>query len=95
MRADFSITKHAAKRWMQRTGERDPYNLAESWDLAWSDAVEVELKPDFRLKALLNHRCRSARYFRSTCRQWVFVVVAGSVVTVHSALADRWLPPSP
>jgi hypothetical protein len=86
------ISEHALKRWVERTqthSEVRAYNTLKKF-LARSE--EVQLAPQYRAKALLNHNLEPARYLR--CETWVFVVsMDGVLKTVHSGGADRWLAP--
>lgn len=86
----YEISRHAASRWMQRTGLRDAVKARKAWENAWKTVVEVRLKPAHRLKTLLGHGLRDARYFKSS-EGWVFVVVDNATVaTVHSNTADKY-----
>lgn len=82
------ISIHAARRWMQRTGLRDPEAARAAWDETISKAAPAEPKPKWRLKQLLNHAVRPATYLMND--PWVFVVADGVVVTVHDNKADRF-----
>lgn len=83
---DLEITRHAATRWMERTGFRDPVLAREKWNEAIGRAEVAVLKEKQRLRAMLRHGCTEATYLRSG--EWVFVVVEGCVVTVHTNTAD-------
>jgi hypothetical protein len=83
---DLEITRHAAARWMERTGYRDPVIARAKWDETIGRAEVAAIKESQRLRALLRHGCREATYLRSG--EWVFVVAEGHVVTVHNNTAD-------
>lgn len=83
---DLEITRHAAARWMERTGYRDPVLAREKWNETIGRAEVATIKADKKLRALLRHGCREATYLRNG--EWVFVVAAGKVVTVHTNTAD-------
>jgi hypothetical protein len=83
---DLEISRHAASRWMERSGFRDPEIAREKWNAAISIAEEAKLKENKRMRALLRHGCTEATYLCSG--QWVFVVVNNTVVTVHTDTAD-------
>lgn len=57
---------------------------------ALSRAVEVQLKPRYRVAALCNNGFEPARYFRSSWFVFVVSVRTGLVMTVHTGEARRW-----
>lgn len=89
MIAIAEITRHAAARWRERTGERIPLNLRKLWDEQIETAEEIELDSVGLTIALLNHRFKDARYFRSK-GGWVFVLQSGKIVTVHHGTAKQF-----
>lgn len=83
---DLEISRHAAARWMERTGFTDPALARQKWEDTIGAAQPVDLKESQRLRALLRHGCRPATYLYNA--GWVFVVVGDTVVTVHTNTAD-------
>lgn len=77
-----AISLHAIERWRQRSGcKKGDDNVARRLFSMLDRSVPVDLKPEFRLKELLNHNFQAARYFR--LYEWVFVVVGDCLKTVH------------
>ena len=88
--ADAKLTRHAARQWMRRTGERDPDKMLALWNTETAAAEEIELDKVGRVLALTGHGFQPSRYFRSP-GGWVFVVSDGWVLTVHRGDAKRFL----
>ncbi len=85
-----AVTKHAVKRWMERTGNASETRAITSIRRNLARAVEVQLAPKYRATALLNHDLSPARYLRFDT--WIFVVSPeGVLLTVHTGAAKRWL----
>lgn len=85
------VTKHALDRWMERSGNGSATRALTTLVRHLEDAEEVELAPQFRAKALLDHELKPARYLRSS--GWVFVVSSdGGLITIHAGTANRWVP---
>ena len=83
------VTAHAIDRWMERTQTRSKARAIAKLQKLLAKAEEVELAPQFRAKALLNHNLEPARYLRFDT--WIFVVsMAGVLKTVHAGGAKRW-----
>jgi hypothetical protein len=91
MEQSFSITRHAAIRWKQRTGVKDPAELRRLWGEAWEKAVEVQIKDQYRLRQLLSHSLKDCLYFYSN--PWIFVVRDGAVLTVHDNTHQKFILP--
>lgn len=82
------VSQHAIQQWLQRTkctgrqaAQRQLLALARK-------GQEVRLKPRYRLRQLLDHRCKPATYLRSS--GWILVISNGVILTVHRGRADRW-----
>jgi hypothetical protein len=85
------VTKHALKRWMERTGCTSERQARATIKKQFALANEVELAPAYKAIALINHDFKPARYFRFD--KWVFVVSGeGALITIHSGTAKRWIP---
>ena len=50
--------------------------------------VEVELKPEFRVKHILEHDFAPATYI--DYHGWLLVVVDDEIVTIHRGRAKHW-----
>lgn len=85
------ITTHALERWMERTECRNKTAARASLKRHIAKATEVELAPNYKAIALLNHDLKPARYFKFD--KWIFVVSEqGGLLTIHSGAAKRWIP---
>ena len=85
------ISSHAIERWMERTGCKSERQAHAALKQHLAQAIEVELAPQYKVVALLNHDLKPARYFK--LNQWIFVISPeGSLVTIHTGAAKRWLP---
>lgn len=86
------ISEHALKRWVERTQTRSEVRAFNTLKKFLARSKEVQLAPQFRSKALLNHDLEPARYLK--CETWIFVVsMEGVLKTVHSGGAERWVAP--
>lgn len=83
------MSRHAAKRWKQRTRLKTADELLASWNDETASAVEVKLDKVGRTLALIGHKFKDARYFRSK-GGWIFVVEDDTIVTVHEGSAKRF-----
>ncbi len=85
------ISSHAIERWMERTSCKSEREAHATLKRHLAAATEVELAPQYKVVALLNHDFKPARYFKFD--KWVFVISPeGSLVTIHTGTAKRWLP---
>jgi hypothetical protein len=85
------VSEHALRRWMERTEIGSRPKALTSLKKHLAKATEVELAPQFKAIALLNHDLKPARYLRFDT--WVFVVSEqGGLLTIHSGAAKRWVP---
>ena len=89
----MQLTKHAARRWMQRNNLTCPKIARNNFNQIAYRMTEVWVKPKFRVKQLLNHGVREARYFRHN--KWLFVVANDCIVTIHTNTADRFTSTRP
>lgn len=90
------ISKHGWARFIERSPERrQPIDYDTRVDLlkrALGRAVEVQLKPCYRVAALCNNRFEAARYYRGERFVFVVSVRTGLIMTVHTGEARRWEP---
>lgn len=97
------ISKHGWRRWCERAGRkleaRRPSKKVKEWNAkvaqlraAIGRAVEVQLKPRYRVAALCNNGFEPARYYRSSGFVFVVSIKTGLVMTVHTGEARRWEP---
>lgn len=85
------VTDHALERWVERTANDSKPKALLSLKKHLARATEVELAPQFKVVALLNHDLKPARYLRFDT--WVFVVSEeGGLLTIHTGAAKRWVP---
>jgi len=88
----FRVTKiayHAIDRFRARTGTKQgDGQVIERIFRMVDQGEEVELKPQYRVAALPDHRCQPARYVRKS--GMIFVVEGDTVKTVHQGEAGRW-----
>lgn len=85
------VTEHALRRWMERTEKGSRSKALTTLKTHLARATEVELAPQFKVVALLNHDLKPARYLRF--ETWVFVVSEdGGLLTIHTGAAKRWVP---
>lgn len=88
---NMNISHHAAKRYCERMGCNGYAAARKSIRELMKEAHELELKPQWKTRQLMKHGAH-ARYFRyvSSFRSFVFVVVSGVVVSMHSGEAKKW-----
>lgn len=84
----FRLSDHAIQRFKQRTGCKTDDKAKTALTKFLKRAQEVELEDRWRVIQLINHHYQDARYFRWQC--WLMVVVNNTVVTIHTATANRW-----
>jgi hypothetical protein len=51
----------------------------------------VEMKPQFRVDALLKHKCQEATYRKAD--GWILVIEKNILKTIHTGQARRWKKP--
>jgi len=85
------ITQHAINKFRQRTGcVCDDNEVKKRILKLYEKAEEVELKPEYRVIAILNHKCEPAKYLRFA--QFIFVCIDNVLKTIHLGEAKRWIP---
>lgn len=85
-----AIQQHAIDRFKQRTGckRSDDYVSRKIFSMM-EKAEKTEFKESkFKVLALLNHGFQDAEYFKF--RDFIFVVVDGTLKTIHRNEASRW-----
>lgn len=85
-----AISQHAIERFRERTGsKKSDATVCERLASRIATAEEMELKPKFHVIEMIAHGTH-AQYWRS--HDLMFVVEAGTIVTIHYGEADRWVP---
>lgn len=86
---DLRVSRHAIQRFRERSGskKRDAQIETKLLEMA-ALSTEVEIKPEFRLRQMLNNYCEGATYLNSD--GWILVVVGGVLSTLHYGEAERW-----
>ena len=86
---NLQVSDHALSRFRERTGSKESdIQIANKLRDAVAKGEEMELLEQFRVKALLDHGFKDARYFKLGAG---LVVVEGNIiVTMHNAEANRW-----
>ena len=84
------IRQHALTQYFDRSGtcaNATAKQVLHQIQTRLANAEELWLRPEWRVRQLLKH-LEPAAYYRH--RDLLFVVVHGTIVTVHTGTADKW-----
>lgn len=86
------VNAHVFERWRYRSGidrKLSDEEILRKVCISIDKSTEVQLKPQYRATALLNHGLKPARYFQYG--NFVFVVEGFELKTVHCNESKRWI----
>lgn len=85
------VPQHAIERYKERAKVfgRSDFHIAHTLRQLCISGCEMELKPDKRLRQLLAHDCKPARYFKG--EKVLIVVEDRTIITIHEMTADKWI----
>lgn len=95
--ASVSVTDHAVEKWRAYSGsEGGSIRIKNKIVRMYKRSKEVYLKKQYRVKQLLNHKCRPARYFKIILdpkNSYIFVTDENrtTIITIHDGAADKWV----
>ena len=95
-----TVSVHCLRRARERFGQTKTVGTTMRWlEEHLQTAQEVKLPPEFHLTKLLDHNFKAARYFSfariGRAKSIIFVVVDGTLQTVHSGAAKEFQQATP
>lgn len=89
MLVDIKITKHAIKRFREKTGCKSDEKAINTINKMLQDGEETTFKNGiWKTLSLLNHNFKEAKYYRYS--QWILIIVENKLVSLHRGKAKRW-----
>ncbi len=82
---------HAIARYRERTfcTSKSDFTIANLLRQVCMSGCEMVLKPDKKLRHLLAHDCKPARYFKG--EKLIVVLEGKTIITCHEGTADKWI----
>ena len=88
---DVTVNAHAVERFRERTGTKKTEDqIKDKLIQMFSRAKETSFQKSFmNVVALLNHRCRPARYFYYN--GWILVLEESEIMTIYEDRVRRFI----